>query len=401
MASLWKRDGIYYARYYVGGKQRSLSLDTTSHQAAMAKLRRFEIRLAERGEDAVATKTPIADVVAAYIAHLRVAKTKAGLKSDLYYYYLRDVFGPLCPDLQATRPGARARAKRSYIEVVHIEKIRTQDIVAFLTARVQQRNLSPKTANQYRCILSRLFSWAMSQYGVRIPGEHNPAKKVERYRERARTIRFLNLAQIEKQLDILDGHPVIHILAAVYIYAGLRREEGLWLTRKDIDFSKAKFGVIRVEAKTVDGEFWEPKTKVNRVVPISSTLRTHLDRYQRNALPGDWYFPSPCGTRWDPDNFSQRLRELNNAAGLPWGCQDYRHTFGSQLASKGESLYKIATLMGNSPEICRRHYATLIPESLIESVEFTPATPKEAPPPDHRPRLYLLPKPGEEKSQLA
>ena len=51
----------------------------------------------------------------------------------------------------------------------------------------------------------------------------------------------------------------------------------------------------------------------------------------------------------------------------------YRHTFGSQLAMKGESLYKISTLMGNSPEICRRHYAALLPEALIDSVEFAPA----------------------------
>jgi hypothetical protein len=26
--------------------------------------------------------------------------------------------------------------------------------------------------------------------------------------------------------------------------------------------------------------------------------------------------------------------------------------------------------MGNSPEICRRHYATLMPEALVQSVEF-------------------------------
>jgi len=37
---------------------------------------------------------------------------------------------------------------------------------------------------------------------------------------------------------------------------------------------------------------------------------------------------------------------------------------------KGESLYKISALMGNSPEICRRHYATLMPEALVQSVEF-------------------------------
>ena len=70
------------------------------------------------------------------------------------------------------------------------------------------------------------------------------------------------------------------------------------------------------------------------------------------------------------DNFSQDLRAVNQEAGLSWACLIYRHTFGSQLAMKGESLYKIATLMGNSPEICRRYYAALLPETLSDTVEF-------------------------------
>ena len=37
---------------------------------------------------------------------------------------------------------------------------------------------------------------------------------------------------------------------------------------------------------------------------------------------------------------------------------------------KGESLYKISEPMGNSPEICRRHYAALIPEEMWDTVEF-------------------------------
>lgn len=52
------------------------------------------------------------------------------------------------------------------------------------------------------------------------------------------------------------------------------------------------------------------------------------------------------------------------------GCPDYRHTFGSHLAMKGESLYKISKLMGNSPEICRHHYAALTPEELTSTVKF-------------------------------
>ena len=37
------------------------------------------------------------------------------------------------------------------------------------------------------------------------------------------------------------------------------------------------------------------------------------------------------------------------------------------------SLYKISALMGNSPEICKRHYAALIIETMAYSVEFTSA----------------------------
>jgi ribosomal protein L40E len=71
----------------------------------------------------------------------------------------------------------------------------------------------------------------------------------------------------------------------------------------------------------------------------------------------------------------ERLCRKGNAK-LPWACLDFRHTFGSQLAMKGENLYKISAIMGNSPEICRRHYAALAPESLMESVEFVAPRPR-------------------------
>ena len=39
MASLWKRGTTYYARYYVGGKQKAVCLDTKSYRVAKEKLR--------------------------------------------------------------------------------------------------------------------------------------------------------------------------------------------------------------------------------------------------------------------------------------------------------------------------------------------------------------------------
>jgi integrase len=210
----------------------------------------------------------------------------------------------------------------------------------------------------------------MEEGRVRMPRDINPAAKVKRYREPAPEIRFLTLRQIDQQLELLRDHPVIHAMVATYIYAGLRREEAIWLTTDDMDLAIGRSGVIRIQAKTADGDFWEPKTKVNRIVPISRTLRAILDGYVRADASTRWFFPSPRGKRWDPDNFSETLRRINRGAALPWSCLDFRHSFGSLLAMKGESLYKISALMGNSPEICRRHYAMLMPEALVQSVEF-------------------------------
>jgi integrase len=158
----------------------------------------------------------------------------------------------------------------------------------------------------------------MEQRGVRMPADKNPAARVERYKERAPEIRFLTLAQIDEQLEALANTPQLQAMVATLIYAGLRREELLWLTLDDLDLDSGPFGVIRVRAKTIDGESWQPKTKVNRALPISRTLRRFFNDYRRRITPGMWLFPSPAGSRWDPDNFSADLRAAN-APALVWG----------------------------------------------------------------------------------
>jgi integrase len=200
---------------------------------------------------------------------------------------------------------------------------------------------------------------------------------------------FLPLAQIDAQLHALRFKHQLRTMVAVLICVGLRREELLWLTVDAVDLSRRQggHGLLRIRVKTIAGQSWQPKTKANRAVPISRTLREHLDRYTLRATstpPIDenfrgWFFPSPNGTRWDPDNFSADLRAANAEVKLPWGCLDFRHTFGSQLAQAGISLFKIATLLGNSPEICRRHCAALFIETMTLDIDFLAITqrPKE------------------------
>jgi hypothetical protein len=100
-------------------------------------------------------------------------------------------------------------------------------------------------------------------------------------------------------------------------------------------------------------------------------LRRLLNRHAVPGSKGGRLFPSPQCARWEPDNFSQDLCAANSAASQAWSSLDYRLTFGSQLAQCGLNQYQILTLMGNSPDICRRHYAALVHEQMAELVEFT------------------------------
>jgi hypothetical protein len=147
-----------------------------------------------------------------------------------------------------------------------------------------------------------------------------------------------------------------------------RHDKLFWATTENVSLQQ---GLIQVRAKTIEGERWQPKTAKNRGVPISQALRSYLETYTVRPTTGGWFFPSPEGKRWDADNFSADLRDSNRKHGLIWTCLDYRHSFGSHLAQKGTSLYKISEMMGNSPEICRRHYASLCPDVIRGEVDFS------------------------------
>jgi len=385
MASIFKRGTTWYVKYYVNGKQVYESLHTRSERAAKLAKKRIEADEV-RGDLLAPSRTHLGDFLQDFCEFLSTIRTSKSYSADTSL--LRVFFGPLCPALQlgshvnrrfrdGEEPTIPDVFKRRHVKASYLEDVTPDIIEGFLSRRIRLDGISPKTANRQREILHRMFEYAIKKCRFvsqdrRYP---NPAAAVDRRREPAPEIRYLATEQIDQQLQVLEGEPTLRTMVALYIYAGLRREAGCWLTVSDVDLERR---LLHVRAKTIDEAFWQPKTKRNRVVPISTALHAILSDYQppRN---GPWYFPTPHGRRWDPDNLSQRIRKINRAAGLPWSCLDFRHTFGSHLAQKGESLYKIAGLMGNSPEICRKHYAALAPEKMHDTVEFAASPPPVKP----------------------
>jgi integrase len=374
MASLLKRGNKLYVRVYVNGKPKDISTKTSSLQLAKKFLQKIEYENAT-GQLAAATHTPLPKLLSDFVSHLKTKHRIKSFNNDLSR--LRTIFGPLIPELELSRkdeltgetegkPALPDDQKPPRVEAVYAEQISPPLINRYLDQRAAR--VGPKTLNANREILYRLFTYAIEHHGLIYPDPRlkNPVDGVRPRKLPAQEIRFLDTEQIKIQLEAVKAEAVFHTAVAILIYAGLRREEALWLTRDDLD---RKAGLIRVRAKTIDGEFWQPKTGRNRTVPIGTALAAILDAY-KPPTSQLWLLPSPEGVRWDPDNFSHKLADVNTKAKLPWTCLDFRHTFGSMLAQRDVSLYKISAMMGNSPEICRRHYAALIPDQFVGDVNF-------------------------------
>lgn len=215
MASLKRRGSIYYLQWQEGGRRRLRSLGTDSFQLAKEHLRQFESAQLRGDPNPLPTRTPIGEIVEAFVEHMRAHRPERSWKRDISY--LRESFGEICPALELR--GARSRRCRERrspadrrrklwpIAAHHFEEITTAAVSDFIVAQVRVKGLAPKTANRYREVLLKLFNWAMASGRVRMPLDRNPVQRVERYRERAPEIRYLTLAQITEQLEALDGRP--------------------------------------------------------------------------------------------------------------------------------------------------------------------------------------------------
>jgi len=378
MASIYRRGKVWWIKYYVGGKPVARSLRTKDAQKA-EKIRKQYDAAETVNLLPDPSKTPLGPLLQDLCEYWRKTRKGKGAANDIGR--LRQFFGPVCPALaypprtqerfkNNPRKGPRRRDEKTgiMVPVKRLEDLTAGLINAVLRERFLAGEISGRTANRYRGVLSSMFTYARKHHGYTCTDRRyqNPAQGVERFPEQKHVIGWLNHEQIAEQLKALEPYPQLRAMTGVAIFAGPRREAITWLIREDIDLDGK---VLHVRAKEIDGEHWEPKTGRDRSIPISNRLYEILSEYEP-PFEGLWYFPSPEGTRWHPDNFSAKLHVVNEAAGLKWSCADYRHTFGSHLAQKGVSLYKISSLMGNSPEICRKHYAALLPHEMREEVEF-------------------------------
>lgn len=367
---LIKKGRMFYVRVAINGSSTEIATGTSDRAVAQRVKKSIESDVAAR-KFMLPTQTRLSDAVEAFVGYLKANQPEKSAVNDVSR--LRQVFGT---GLAALAHDKRARENTpettALSEAGFVEKITPQMIQRHLDTR--SLDVGPSTLRAEREILHRFFNFCAKRFGYVAADrtDTNPVSHVAKPRVRQAPIVYLTPPEIIAQLEALKDHPPLRAAVALMIYAGVRREEALWLMWRDsIDF--AGEGWVRVLSR-VDpdtGERWHPKTQASRrEIPMSTSLRVELVQYHKAAKSSPWVIHDDDGRRWKPDNFSKKLAYVNKQKGLSWTALHYRHTFGSLLAQSGESIYQIARWMGNGVEVCQKHYAALQRTSRFGGTEF-------------------------------
>lgn len=307
-------------------------------------------------------RTTIDEAVPAYLrfiasenAPLHVANKVSILRRFLGAERVEKAGGPVKTKRKRSADGEAVPDAPPFFAGTYLDEISPVLVQEFL----EGLGVSRKTMRHYRETFHHFFEFCIKFDLYQPTNWHrpNPISALPSYVTRNKRIVFLTQEQVDEQLAALASDPPMQMAATIMIHAGLRRAETLWLTK---DAIAPDLSFLSVRNRTDEESDIESSLKTGeRTVTILPPLRAALEKYLPQ-LAGPWLVPKPGGGRWRADCFSKRLRLLNAANGLGWTCLPYRHTYATQRAAEGWSLFQISKEMGNSVGVVEEYYAGYI-----------------------------------------
>lgn len=213
---------------------------------------------------------------------------------------------------------------------------------------------------------------------------------VERERRNPVYLEPAEAAALIKKLGELHGE-YWRDFAAIQLHQGWRPSEVALLRKVNVTKTHIELMPVQDEKRGT----WHAKTG-RRVVQIHADIEAVVKRRMKKSK-GEFLFPFPRKTTekgkqhkrrttakglleeaWNPDVLSKQylanLRSAAKAAKIKKkvDSRTLRRTFGSIAIRAGLTVEEVATIMGNRPQIVRRHYARLVPDEVhLDGVSFT------------------------------
>jgi integrase len=266
---------------------------------------------------------------------------------------------------------------------VLLSRIKPRHAEAFIAHRLSTVS-SVSTVNKDIRTLRSIFNLAIEPRGYLLEAT-NPFVKIKQRKTTDNEIRYV---EITEYMALMDKAKDLwwHAFLSTAYGSGLRRNEILNLTWKNVDFENQSITVV---AKKESQELlvWDPKSRRNRVVPMSDESTQLLADFQLKAKEGFPYiFISPqrlkrirerqkVGT-WTPrsqiiNNLDRDFRILRRKAGVD-KCviHDLRRSAITNWAKK-LPIQVVQELAGHSDiSTTRKYYLAVRSEDLASANKF-------------------------------
>jgi len=372
MASLRKKSGHYYARFYDPNrspKQKEKALRTTRKSVARKRLVKWEQAYEEGEFDPwqggwLVEHKGLDDAADAFIE----AKEEAGLRPntiEVYRYVLKGL-------REHTPPGIMTRDVspdhvRSY---VHAPK----------EVAGGEEEVSNATKRHRHSHLATFFRWTIEQGWA----DENPVEEVNKPRKEEKTKAFFEPEDVERVLQAIDKYrrarkdepgptPSDEWLKEIIVVAfgtGLRRGELLNLQWRDVDLNHGRLFVRH------RGDF-KPKNGQERTVSLVGDAQRMLEAMQEaaNASPKEPVFTDENGESPRPDRVTKRFKKYVRKAKLKdredLHFHSLRHSTASHLTMDGAPKEVVADVLGHSSTRMADKYSHLSPGASERAMEKT------------------------------
>jgi len=230
--------------------------------------------------------------------------------------------------------------------LAHFQKTYGERIVATITATecddwLRAFRLSAQSRNNFRAVLSTLFSYAVARgYCV-----ENPISKTAKAKVTDKPVEVLSPEQTRRLLESADSDMVPYI--AIGAFAGLRPAE----------LERLEWGDVHLDRDFIEVSAAKSKTASRRLVTILPNLKAWLTPIA--------YFEGPI----TPPNPRVKLHAVLKRAGIKrWPSNGLRHGFASYHLAKFHDAAALALQMGHSTtKMLFAHYREVVTPQDAES----------------------------------